>query len=229
MGPRLAALIVGIAPAVYLIYAKGVSAKIVIGWGVIAWVAGVMFKWGVYRTLVVRTLHQRLRPVWLAVAQGVLSSVSELGAALAVMAYALPRLTPLEMVGFGAGAAYVEGILVALIPNPHVGGPHGEHVEQQAAILRKKKGLGYWWLPVADRAVADVVQICTRGLVYVSLLTSNPLPASFAVLTFAAIDGFAYYALVNRWEFAHARVGLKLYGTLAAVAGLQAGALALAL
>ncbi len=228
VGPRLAALVVGVAPALCLIYVWGVSRKIVIGWGVIAWVVGVMLKWAIYQAVVVRILHRRLSAGWLATAQGAVSAFSELSAALVVLVYVLPRLTPLEVAGFGAGAAFVEGILVAVIPNPHAGGPVGEHVDRQADILRREKRGGYWWLGVADRAIADVAQICARGLVYASLSTSNPLPGAFALVTFAAIDGFGYYALVQRWEFAQSRVGLKLYGTLGVVAGLQAVAFALA-
>lgn len=221
IGPRFLALLAGVAPALCLIYVWKVPTKVIIGWGVVAWAGGVLFKWVVYRFVIVRILHSRLSDGWLGATQGTLSAASELGAAALVFVYLAPKLTLLELIGFGAGAAFAEGILVGLVRNPLAGTPTGAYVDEQSALLREQGGAGYWLLGAVERIEADVAHICSRGLVYVSLITSNPAPALVALVTFGAVDGTAYFALLRHWQFSQTRVAVKLYGIIGAIAGLQ--------
>jgi hypothetical protein len=218
----VAGLLIAVAPAMYLLHVTGVSRRVIIGFGVLCWAAGVLVKWIVYQQIIVKRLHGRWPAARLAAAQGALSSASELGAAAAFF-YALPRLTLPEAVGLGAGAAFVEGILTATV-NVSAGTPYGQHVAEQEEMTRGNPAV-YWFLCVADRTVATVVQICSRTLVFLSVRSGNPLPGAVAFVTFAAIDGSAYYALVQKWPFGKLPVATKLYGMLAGFAAIQGFAL----
>lgn len=223
----VAALLIAVAPAMYLLHVTQVPRRIVIGFGILCWAAGVMVKWVVYQFVIVKRLHPQWAPERLALAQGALSSVSELGAAVLFFAF-MPRLTVLGAIGMGAGAAFVEGILTATV-NLSKGTPYGAHVAEQEAVAMQGNALVTPLLCVSDRLLATVVQICSRTLVFLSVRSGNPLPGAVAFATFALIDGFAYYALLKKWEFGRLTVAIKLYGMLAGFAAVQGMTLLLAL
>lgn len=81
--PTVASIAVAIVPVVVLIQYFGVPRKLIIGWGVLSYLAGVVvLKMPLYHVFVVRLLHPKLTNLWLAVSQGIVSAFSELGAAL---------------------------------------------------------------------------------------------------------------------------------------------------
>lgn len=74
---------------------------------------------------------------------------------------------------------------------------------------------------VLERLLAYLPHIGVRGLVYVGVVTKNVLPILLAVVTFAAIDGRAYYAHLQKWAFDDPRVLGKFYLYFGAVGCLQ--------
>jgi hypothetical protein len=213
----VAGLLIAVAPAMYLLHAMDVPRRIIIGFGVLCWVAGVLVKWVVYQLVIVKYLHARWPAAGLAITQGMLSATTELGAAVGFFLM-LPHLTLVQAVGIGAGAAFVEGILAATVRPSH-GTPYGEHVSEQ---VKTSSVSTLVFLNISDRLVATVVQVCSRTLVFLSVQSGNPLPGLLAFATFAAIDGYAYYALIQQWKFSRIATAARLYGVLAGFATIQA-------
>lgn len=213
----VAGLLIAVAPAMYLLRVMDVPRRIIIGFGILCWAAGVLGKWAIYQLVVVKHLHARWPATRLATTQGMLSAATELGAAL-VFFVMLPRLTLLQAIGIGAGAAFVEGILTTTVNLSH-GTPYSQHVAEQEKTSQVSNLV---FLSIADRLVATAAQVCSRTLVFLSLRSGNPVPGLIAFVTFAAIDGYAYYALLRKWEFGRFAVAVKLYGVLAGFATIQA-------
>jgi len=77
------------------------------------------------------------------------------------------------------------------------------------------------WLSVLERLLALFTHTSTRGLVYISCVTSSVVPAVIGVVTFAALDGPGYYAHLEKWAFEETRVILRFYAYFFAIAVVQ--------
>ena len=150
--------------------------------------------------------------------QGVVSSACEMGVALVALSLVLPGLGFWQVFGFGAGAAAIEALMMSLMKNPHAGTAVGEHVATQVANLHEAPTWLAAAVPLAERSIATTDHIACRGLVAAGVASGRVWPMAFAFLAFSATDGFAWYCLGRRWEFARPLVAAKLYGALALVA-----------
>jgi hypothetical protein len=205
------AVFVGITPAVWAMAARGVSSKLVVGYGVLFFGASVLVKWAVYYGVLSKHIYPNMSPGAKAIIQGLLSSACEMGAAAIAFNLVLRNLGLWQVFGFGAGAAGCEALIVSLLQNPHAGGEFGEHTAAQIAALES----GPWWLaaalPFVDRGVATTAHIACRGLVASGVASGRVWPIAMAVLAFAVSDGFVMYGLARKWEFAHPVVAARLF------------------
>jgi hypothetical protein len=221
-------LAVGLAPAVWLVAARGVSLKIVAGYGVLFFAGSAMLKMAVYLGVMARYVLPRSSPDLGGSLQGILSAACELGAAALAFGVVFPHLSFVEALGFGAGAAAVEALIVSLVGNVHAGGPNGDFVAAQIAAMRK----GPPWVPavagLTDRGVATVLHVACRGLVAVGIMTERAWPVAVAFAIFACVDGFVMRCLRSEWKFGEASVAARMYGVIAALAAVSVVALALA-
>ncbi len=222
-------LTVGIAPAVWLVAVYGVPVKIVVGYAALFFGGSVLVKWAIYRKIMEQHVLPRCSPALSGTLQGVLSATCELGAAALAFGVAFPGLDFPSVLGFGAGAAAIEAVMLSFTQNVHAGGPNGELEATQLAVMRK----GPMWAPVmielTDRGVATTLHIACRGLVAVGISTATAWPLAAAFVLFAAVDGFAMSCLRSGWEFGRPRIALRLYGTLAVLAASSVGALLIAI
>jgi len=219
--PAAASIAVGIIPIFILEHWFGVSRKLIVGYGFLAYIIGVTgVKLPVYHILVARFLHKRLSNFWLSVCQGFISAFSELGAAFAFFMLIVPKLSLAQLVGFGAGAGAVEAIMLPFIKNPLRGTPLEEHASE--LIEKSESKLSIQWMSVPERVWASIIHIATRGLVYLAIITANFIPALIAVCIFAAADGRAYYALLQGWRFDDLHVLGRFHAYLVALALLAA-------
>ncbi len=212
------AILVGIAPAIWVMAARGVSSKLVLGYGVLFFIVSVLVKWAVYLGVLSKHVHPRMGAAVGGIVQGVLSAASEMGVAVIAFLLVVPNLSPWQVFGFGAGAAALEATLVSLIQNPHAGTANGEHVAAQFAKIHAAAPWFAAVLPFVERSIATTDHIACRGLVAVGVASGRVWPAALALMAFAATDGFVWYCLGRRWEFAQPQVAAKLYGVLALVA-----------
>ncbi len=214
--PSAASIAVGIVPVLILIAWFGVSRKI-IAKGALAYAAGAVgLKLPLYHLLVVKVLHKKLSNRSLAIAQGIVSAVSELGAVLCFYLFVVPELTFAGLVGFGVASGSIEAIILPFMKNPLEGTPLEGHARE--TINKIPENSRVEWLGVLERVLASIVHTATRGLVYVSYSTGNPLPAALAVLGFASVDGRAYFAHLEKWPFEDPRVLARFYRFLASIA-----------
>jgi hypothetical protein len=218
--PTVASIAVGVIPVLTLIWCFGVPRRLIMGWGALSYVAGVaVFKMPLYHLVVVRVLHGRVSNVWLGVSQGLVSAISELGAALLFFIFVVPHLGLAQLIGFGTAAGALEAIVLPFIGNPLQGTPLEKH--SSAVFERASSGLLLPWMSVLERVLALIPHIAARGLVYVSFVSGNILPAVLAVVTFASIDGGAYFAHLEQWEFDRVSVLRRVYLSLATIGVFQ--------
>ena len=218
--PTIASILVGVIPIVILIVYFDVPRKLIIGYGILSWIIGVgLFKMPIYHLVVVKFLHRRLSNKWLGITQGLVSAFSELGSAFIFFQFVLPDLSLPQLIGFGVAAGAVESIVLPFIGNPLSGTPPGKHIANMEQNI--SSNLSMHWMGVIERVIAMVIHISSRGLIYVCMIKSSLLPGLIAILTFAAIDGKGYYALLEKWSFDDIRVLRKFYLYMAIIALVQ--------
>ncbi len=202
--PNIASVAVGILPIIAMILGFGVSRKI-IAKGALAYAAGAVgIKLPLYHLLVVKILHKKLSNTLLAVAQGFVSAFSELGAALLFFLYVVPELTFVQLIGFGMASGSIEAIILPFMKNPLEGTPLENHADE--IVKKSAQNMSVQWLGVIERILAVFIHIATRGLVYISYSSGNITPATLAFVGFASIDGRAYYAHLEKWQFDNVQV-----------------------
>ena len=212
-----ATLAVGILPIWALESWFGVPRKIIVGYGFLAYIVGVTFiKLPLYHFIVERVLRPRLSNPPLAGIQGVLSAVSELGAAAAFFVFVIPELSYWQLVGFGVGAGAVEAIMLPFISNPFKGSALGEHAHEVFRASNMDRGVQ--WLSVLERIWAMLLQVSTRGLVYFSVTSHNPIPACVGLAGFGVVDGLAYYWHLQKWRFDSLPVLARVHACLGLIA-----------
>ena len=212
-----ATLAVGILPIWALESWFDVPRKIIVGYGFLAYIVGVtVIKMPLYHFIVERILRPRLSNPALAGTQGVLSAVSELSAAAAFFVYVIPGLSYWQLVGFGVGAGAVEAIMLPFISNPFKGGTLGEHADEVFRASATDQGVQR--LSVLERIWAMLLQVSTRGLVYLSVATHNPIPACVALAGFSVVDGSAYYWHLQKWRFDSLPVLARVHAFLGLIA-----------
>jgi hypothetical protein len=212
-----ASIAIGIIPIIVLETWFGVPRKISVGYGILAFVVGTaVVKVPIYQSLVERVLRPRMSTVPLAAVQGVLSAISELGVAALFIVFVVPRLTWWQVVGFGVGAGACEAIMLPFISNHLKGTSLEGYMEDVGRASAGQPAVR--WLGVLERAWAMLLQVSTRGLVYLSIAGGSPAPALAAIAGFGAVDGTAYYWLLKRWRFDSLPVLIRVHIFLGAAA-----------
>jgi hypothetical protein len=221
-------LAVGLSPAVWLVAVRGVSVKLVVGYAVLFFAGSVLLKMAVYLGIIARYVLPRSSPAIGGSLQGVLSASCELGAAALAFGVVFPHLAFAEALGFGAGAAAAEAMIVSLVENVHAAGPNADLVAAQIAVMREGPTWVAAMIAFADRSVATILHIACRGLVAVGIVTERVWPVAIAFVFFASVDGFAMHCLRAGWKFGHVSVAARLYGALAVLAAASVVALMIA-
>jgi hypothetical protein len=172
-----------------------------------------------YRYVVVKLLHPRLSAVNLAMAQGLVSALSELGAAFLFFIFVVTDLPVVHLLGFGAAAGAIEAIMLPFIKNPLRGTPVGDHATD---VLEKSTGNpAVQWLAVLERLLAMVIHIASRALVFIGIQRIDVIPVFLAVITFGAVDGTGYFGYLKKWRFDEPRLLLRLYAFVGAIVLIQ--------
>jgi hypothetical protein len=223
----LLAILAGIAPAAWVVGAREVSPKLVIGYSVLFFVGSVLLKWMLFG-LLSKLAYPHLPTTVIALVQGLVSATCEMGVAVLAFTTALPNLGVWQVFGFGAGAAAAEALILALMPNPHQGTAIGEYVAHQFSKLHEGPAWIATAVPFVERVIATTDHIACRGLVAAGVGSGRMWPTMLAFVAFAITDGWAGYCLGHKWEFSDASVAARLYGVMAVVAAVSAIAWALA-
>jgi hypothetical protein len=128
-----------------------------------------------------------------AVTSGVLSALTELGAAALFLR---PRMRGADVVAFGAGIGCFEILLKTALGV--VGASEAAGSAVAVPLL----------LPLVEHAANLVGHTATRVMVYVGRSVRRLLPAVFALLTFSLVDGVADYGHLRGWDWG----SLAVYG-----------------
>ena len=215
----VSAVLVGVAPALWVMLARGVSPKLVLGYGAAFFIASVLLKWVLFRGVMTTRVHPRLGHVAGGVAQGGLSAACELGVAALALGLVFPDLPFWDVFGFGSAAAYTEALIVGLVGRDlHTGAPSEAHVGRELAALERAPSWLAAGVPFVERTIATTDHIACRGLVAAGLASGQTWPLALAFATFAITDGLAQYWMTRERSFADPSGALRLYTPMALTA-----------
>lgn len=217
-----ASIVVGITPVVVLERWFGVPRKITVGFGVLAWAAAVGAKAIVHQFVVDRSVRTGANHRFVSVMHGLLSAVAELGVAATVFVLLWQPATLPQLIGFGVGAGMAEAVMLPFLRNPFKGSTLEAHSVD--VFTRSARDAAIQWLAVLERIWATLLHVSSRGLVYLTITSTNPLPAAIAILGFACVDEVAYYGHLQKWRFDQVRTLRLVHAYLATVAALLTGA-----
>jgi uncharacterized membrane protein YhfC len=164
-----------------------------------SWGVGCFFKLVLYQAFVRRLPHEGMSLWVVAITNGLVSGITELGAALLAFLY-LKQLSLSEVIAFGIGVGAIEAFLVAA-PGSHPlrGTKLEESVQRLEQRVDELSGRSRFFhveiLGVVERILATGIHIGTRGLVYVAYRTGFVVPAIIALAVFVLADGIGYQRL----------------------------------
>lgn len=140
---------------------------------------------------------------------GLWSSFCELGATVAVILFFKPFPGLLEAIALGTGAGAFEVLFV-------LGAIYFESRGKKEDSNTAPPGNAFLrWSTVFERIFALIGHVGTRGLIWVSLVSGNPLPTLLAVITFSIVDGLATYGIAMKWDWKDPRICLRFQGFVA--------------
>ncbi len=188
---------VAVLPLFWLNRFEGVPFRVfILGTG--SWGIGVMLKM-IFHPLVIVPLQKRGTGVLpLSLANGVISGIFELSASAVILLLMKEKVVfDLQaVVAFGTAIGSMEALVVVFSSGDRL--LEGTVLEEQARqvnnMLQNLRGRDRYvynlFYPVLERVLAIFLHISTRGMVFVSLLTRDPLPFLAALIIFLTADGF---------------------------------------
>ena len=188
-----------------------------------SWGVGCLLKLVVYHLGIRRLSHAAKDLPRVALLNGLASGLTELGAALAFFAF-LPRLTLADVIGFSLAIGAMEAFLAGSNRTSELlAGTELEDAarEMDDAFARQPRGrrLALATLaPLVERLIAGGLHVGSRGLVYVTYLQGNVLPAGFALGLFVVADGVVGYRWLREGRFTEPAALVRAYAVLAALA-----------
>ena len=182
---------VGAAAVAYVYFAHDVRLKyFILGSG--SWGFGVMLKMLLHALVMKRLPRETLATQKSALLNGLISGITELGLAVVFFIF-LRDLTLWQLIAFGTGIGAIEAWVVATTPNLLKGTVLEEGANAlEATIAQLPSGQRFFWERISgiiERIAALMTHIGSRGLVYVTCRTLNPLPALLALGAFILLDG----------------------------------------
>lgn len=208
-----------VAAIVYLVGIKGVLWKVLIlGSG--SWGVGCIAKMILYHLVVRRLSHEGKNLRWVAALQGMISGITEIGAAVAFFLLFRP-LEFLEVVAFGAGIGAIEALLVVTPGSPLKGTAlEKAALERDRAVKnlpRRQQIIHDELASTIERMIAGAIHVGTRGLTYVAVASGIYGILAFPIAVFLAADGIGYFKGF-RGHFKNPALVWHFYVFLAAVA-----------
>lgn len=183
------------------------------GLGILSWVIGVVLKALLQRGL--DALSGAALP-WSAQAgaSGIVSAVTELGAAACFLWSAKLRLP--DVLAFGVGIGTFEALFTVLL-----GWLEGLDGVVTSPGHRFAFVGGFFLL---ERLLALIGHTASRVLLYIGLCQKWLLPAFLSVVLFSLVDGAAAYGILAKWDWDDAGLLMRFYLFLAAAVGLEMAA-----
>ena len=190
------------AAIIYLHYWRGAAYDaFVFGSG--SWGIGCLLKLALYHGVIRRLRHDTNSILAVSALNGLVSGLTELGAALAIFAF-LPAMSLWDLLAFGVGIGTIEAFLVSTSSTSEL--LKGTQLEKAAEDLEvmiagSAAPLRFWYrylFPFMERLIAATIHIGTRGLVYVAHDRVDPVPFLVALTAFVLADGMIGYRLLVR-------------------------------
>jgi hypothetical protein len=193
-------ILIAILPLVYFNQIKNVPVKaFLLGTG--SWGFGLIFKMIFHQIILVKMQRKNAAPLLTSVTNGFLSGLFELGAAAGVILLMEHKFDfdYNAIISFGLAIGLFESLILAFTKGEEL--LKGTALESTTAQLNEfvssLAGTQYYIievaLPVFERILSTFIHISTRGLVFITLITSHVVPFVLAMLAFIIADGILGY------------------------------------
>jgi hypothetical protein len=163
----------------------------------LSWIVAVSLKFGVF--YLSRKWLRTLSPLLSSNLTGLLSGITELGTSLFCYVIVFNRLELIDILGFGAGAAAAEILLIA-----------GAGLLALGLDSQKADSSPLAYASFVERLVASLIHIASRALLYLGV-TRSPVFGLIALLGFSITDGSADYLQRLGWKFDNLRELTRYY------------------
>lgn len=210
-----------IAAVVYLIFVKGVWWRVLI-FGSGSWGVGCIVKMIIYHLGVRRLSHEGRNLRLVATLQGVVSGITEIGAAVVFFIFLRP-LEFFEVVAFGVAIGAIESLL-AVTPGSPLKGTVLEKAALEAdnylkSLPRRQQVIHNELAFTVERIIAGAIHVGTRGLAYVAVASRAYWILIIPLAVFLAADGIGYFK-IYRGHFKNPVIVWRFYIFLAVIAAL---------
>jgi len=166
-----------------------------------SWGIGLIFKIPAHQLVVVPLQNKTESSLTVSALNGLLSGIFELGAALLIILLMKNKVIFdfNAVIAFGLVIGSFEMLLIVFSKDNDLlkGTALEKPSEQLTSFLGRLEGLRYFvfngLFPLAERILATLLHIATRGMVFVTLLSGNIFPFILALLVFLLADGLLTY------------------------------------
>ncbi len=198
-------LLIAIIPILYFNQIENVPLKaFILGAG--SWGFGVIFKIIAHQLIVIPLQNKNKSFILPSFVNGFISGLFELFAAYFIIILMKDKFifNYDAIISFGLAIGSLETILVVFSKDNDL--LKGTSLEKSSAklveYLNNLQGIKHCVFniifPVIERVMATFIHISTRGLVFITIITSNVVPFLIALCVFIIVDGFlAYYYYVS--------------------------------
>lgn len=193
-------LLLAILPIIYFNRVESVPVKaFILGTG--SWGIGNIFKI-LFHQIVLVPLENRNKSVYFtSLVNGLLSGIFELSASYLVIYFMKDSFVfnYNAIISFGLAIGSLEMIIVVFSKGNNLfkGTTLEKSSDKLIEYLENRKGIQYYTynllFPIVERIIATFIHISTRGLVFITIITGNPLPVFVALLVFIIADGILGY------------------------------------
>lgn len=208
-----------VAAIVYLVFVKGIWWRVLI-FGSGSWGVGCIVKMIIYHLGVRRLSHEGRNIRLVAALQGIVSGITEIGAA-GVFFLLLRPLEFFEVVAFGVAIGAIESLL-AVTPGSQLKGTALEKAVLEAdnyvkTLPGRQRVIHNDLASTVERIIAGVFHVGTRGLAYVAVVSSAYWILIIPLAAFMAADGIGYFK-IYRGHFKNPVMVWRFYIFLAVIA-----------
>ena len=211
---------IAIIPLVYFYKIENVPIKgFILGAG--SWGFGNIFKILAHHFVVVPLQRKKKNVISISFINGFISGFFELLASYLLIILTISKYDYdyNSIICFGLAIGSLETIIVARSKGYDLlKGTSLEETSRKALeYLESVKGVNHYIfnliLPVVERIIATFLHISTRGLIFVTIITGNALPALIALLVFIIADGVLgyYYNISGKLATGRGYVQLHVY------------------
>lgn len=216
---KIILILIAVLPMVYFNQVESVPIKAFI-FGAGSWGFGNIFKIIAHQIILVPLHKKNKSALFNSLANGLLSGFFELLAAYLLILFTINKFeyNYNAIISFGLAIGSLEIIVIVWNgANLLKGTTLEKSAKELEAYVENLQGFKYYFfnlvLPISERIIATFLHISTRGLIFITIITGNALPALIALSVFIIADcvlGY-YYHITGKLTTSKGLIKIHLY------------------